>query len=174
MTNTVIEALKNRRSIRRYKAEQITEQELSAVLEAGIYAPTAKNLQSPLMVVVQDKENIAKLSRMNAAVMGKPDADPFYGAPTVVIVLADSGNPNGVADASLVMGNLMNAAYGIGLGSCWINRAREVFETEEGRALLRSWGVDDKYAGVGNCILGYPDCPHPEAKPRKENYVVRV
>ena len=174
MTNTVLEALKNRRSIRRYKAEQITEQELSAVLEAGIYAPTAKNLQSPLMVVVQDKENIAKLSRMNAAVMGKPDADPFYGAPTVVIVLADSGNPNGVADASLVMGNLMNAAYGIGLGSCWINRAREVFETEEGRALLRSWGVDDKYAGVGNCILGYPDCPHPEAKPRKENYVVRV
>ncbi|MBQ4610133.1 MAG: nitroreductase [Clostridia bacterium] len=174
MTNTVIEALKNRRSIRRYKAEQITEQELSAVLEAGIYAPTAKNLQSPLMVVVQDKETIAKLSRMNAAVMGNPDADPFYGAPTVVIVLADSGNPNGVADASLVMGNLMNAAYGIGLGSCWINRAREVFETEEGRALLRSWGVDDKYAGVGNCILGYPDCPHPEAKPRKENYVVRV
>ncbi|MBQ2984795.1 MAG: nitroreductase [Clostridia bacterium] len=174
MTNTVLEALKNRRSIRRYKAEQITEQELSAVLEAGIYAPTAKNLQSPLMVVVQDKETIAKLSRMNAAVMGNPDADPFYGAPTVVIVLADSGNPNGVADASLVMGNLMNAAYGIGLGSCWINRAREVFETEEGRALLRSWGVDDKYAGVGNCILGYPDCPHPEAKPRKENYVVRV
>jgi len=174
MTNTVLEALKNRRSIRRYKAEQITEQELSAVLEAGIYAPTAKNLQSPLMVVVQDKETIAKLSRMNAAAMGNPDADPFYGAPTVVIVLADSGNPNGVADASLVMGNLMNAAYGIGLGSCWINRAREVFETEEGRALLRSWGVDDKYAGVGNCILGYPDCPHPEAKPRKENYVVRV
>lgn len=174
MTNIVLEALKNRRSIRRYKAEQITEEELNAVLEAGIYAPTAKNLQSPLMVVVQDKDTIAELSRMNAAVMGKTDSDPFYGAPTVVIVLADSTNPNGVADASLVMGNLMNAAYGAGLGSCWINRAREVFETEEGRAMLRSWGVDDKYAGAGNCILGYPDCDHPEAKPRKEGYVIRV
>ena len=174
MTNTVLDALKNRRSIRQYKTEQITDEELNAVLEAGTYAPTGMNRQSPLMVVVQDAETIAKLSRMNAAVMGQTEGDPFYGAPTVVIVLADSENYNGFADGCLVMGNLMNAAYAIGLGSCWINRAREMFETEEGRAMLRGWGIDDKYTGVGNCILGYPDCPHPEARPRKENYVVRV
>ena len=174
MKNTVLDALKNRRSIRQYKAEQITDEELNAVLEAGTFAPTGMNRQSPLMVVVQDAETIAKLSRMNAAVMGQTEGDPFYGAPTVVIVLADSENYNGFADGCLVMGNLMNAAYSIGLGSCWINRAREMFETEEGRAMLRSWGIDDKYTGVGNCILGYPDCPHPEARPRKENYVVRV
>lgn len=174
MTNPVLEALKNRRSIRKYRAEQITEEELNAVLEAGMYAPTGMNRQSPLMVVVQDADTIAELSRMNAAVMGQKDTDPFYGAPTVIIVLADSENYNGFADGSLVMGNLMNAAYSVGLGSCWINRAREVFETVEGRALLRSWGIEDKYTGVGNCILGYPDCTHPEAKPRKDGYVIRV
>lgn len=174
MTNIVLDALKNRRSIRKYKAEQITDAELNAVLEAGTFAPTGMNRQSPLMVVVQDADTIARLSRMNAAVMGQTDSDPFYGAPTVVIVLADSENYNGFADGCLVMGNLMNAAYSIGLGSCWINRAREMFETEEGRSMLREWGIEDKYTGVANCILGYPDCPHPEAGSRKENYVIRV
>lgn len=174
MTNSVLEALKNRRSIRKYKPEQITDEELNAVLEAGTFAPTGMNRQSPLMVVVQDKETIAKMSRMNAAVMGKLDADPFYGAPTVIIVLGDRENYNGFADGCLVMGNLMNAAYSIGLGSCWINRAREVFDTAEGRELLRAWGIEDKYIGVGNCVLGYPDCSHPVAAPRKEGYVIRV
>lgn len=173
MTNTVLDSLKDRRSIRSYKPEQITDAELDAVLEAGMYAPTGLNKQSPLMVAVQDREVIAKLSRMNAAVMGV-DTDPFYGAPTVVIVLADSENYNGFADGCLVMGNLMNAAYSLGLGSCWINRAREVFETPEGRAMLREWDIEDKYTGVGNCILGYPACGHPQAAPRKEGYVIKV
>lgn len=174
MTNQVLEALKNRRSIRKYKAEQIKDEELNAVLEAGTYAPTGMGTQSPLMVVVQDKGTIALLSKMNAAFTADPDRDPFYGAPTVVIVLADSTNRNGFADGCLVMGNLMNAAYSIGLGSCWINRAREMFDTAEGRKMLRGWGVEDKYVGVGSCILGYADCPHPEAKPRKEGYVIRT
>ena len=130
--------------------------------------------QSPLMVVVQDKGTIARLSKMNAAFTADPDGDPFYGAPTVVIVLADSTNRNGFADGCLVMGNLMNAAYSIGLGSCWINRAREMFDTAKGRKMLRGWDVEDKYVGVGSCILGYADCPHPEAKPRKEGYVIRT
>ena len=174
MTNQVLEALKNRRSIRKYKTEQIKDEELNAVLEAGTYAPTGMGTQSPLMVVVQDKGTIARLSKMNAAFTAVPDGDPFYGAPTVVIVLADSTNHNGFADGCLVMGNLMNAAYSIGLGSCWINRAREMFDTVEGQKMLRGWGVEDKYVGVGSCILGYADCPHPEAKPRKEGYVIRT
>ncbi len=174
MNNAVLDALKSRRSIRSYEPRQISAQELDAILEAGTFAPTGMNRQSPLMVVVQDRGTIAKLSRMNAAVMNRTDHDPFYGVPTVVIVLADSENPNGFADGCLVMGNLMNAAYSLGVGSCWINRAREMFETAEGREMLRAWGIADKYTGVGNCILGYPAGPNPEAAPRKEGYVIRV
>ncbi len=174
MTNQVLEALKNRRSIRKYKAEQIKDAELEAVLEAGEYAPTGMGTQSPLMVVVQDKDTISRLSRMNAAFTANPGGDPFYGAPTVVMVLADSTDSNGFADGCLVMGNLLNAAYSVGLGSCWINRTREMLDTAEGRELLRGWGIDDKYIGVGSCILGYADCPHPAAKPRKEGYVIRT
>ena len=174
MTNQVLEALKNRRSIRKYKAEQIKDAELEAVLEAGEYAPTGMGTQSPLMVVVQDKDTISRLSRMNAAFTANPGGDPFYGAPTVVMVLADSTDSNGFADGCLVLGNLLNAAYSVGLGSCWINRTREMLDTAEGRELLRGWGIDDKYIGVGSCILGYADCPHPAAKPRKEGYVIRT
>lgn len=170
--NKTVSDLINRRSIRRYKPEQITREELETVLEAGKYAPTAKNLQSPIIVALQNKEDIAVLSKLNAAVMGS-SADPFYGAPTVLVVLADAANPNAVADGSLVMGNLMNAAYALGLGSCWINRAREVFAADEGKALLKKWGIEGDYIGVGNCILGYPD-EEPIAKPRKENYVFYV
>ena len=169
-----IEDLKTRRSIRKYKREQIREEELNTILEAGEYAPTGMGMQSPVMVVVQDKETIEQLRKMNAAIMGKPDADPFYGAPTVVIVLVDSKRPTtNIQDGSLVMGNLMNAAHAVGVGSCWIHRAKEEFESEEGKALLRKWGLDEDYIGVGHCILGYAD-EEPEAKPRKHNYIVRV
>ena len=173
MTNQVLEALKNRRSIRKYKTEQIKDEELNAVLEAGTYAPTGMGTQSPLMVVVQDKGTIARLSKMNAAFTADPDGDPFYGAPTVVIVLADSTNRNGFADGCLVMGNLMNAAHALGLGSCWIHRAREVFESDEGKALLKKWGVEGDYVGVGNCILGYA-AEEPAMKPRKDDFVYYV
>ena len=118
------------------------------ILEAGTYAPTAMGRQSPILVVVQDPETIQQLSKMNAAVMGA-DGDPFYGAPTVVIVLADRTIPTYVEDGSLVMGNLMNAAFSLGVNSCWINRAREVFDTEEGKALLKKWGIQGDYAGIG-------------------------
>jgi len=165
--NETLRAIRERRSIRKYKAEQIKDSELNAVLEAGTWAPTGMGLQSPLMVVVQDAETIAYPFKLNAEVMGKPGTDPFYGAPTVVIVLADSTIGNWLKDGSLVMGNLMNAAASLGVGSCWINRANEVFDKEEGKALLRKWGIDEKYVGVGNCILGYA-AQTPEAKPRKE------
>lgn len=170
--NTIIESLLTRRSVRKYKAQQITREELDTVLEVGMSAPTAKNLQSPIIIALQDKDDIAYLSKLNAAVMNL-SGDPFYGAPTVLVVLADAANPNAVADGSLVMGNLMNAAHAIGLGSCWINRAREVFAGDEGKKLLKKWGVEGDYIGIGNCILGYPD-EAPAAKPRKDNYVYYV
>lgn len=165
-----MENLLTRRSIRKYKPQQITDAELEAVLNAGKYAPTAKGTQSPLMVAVQNAEDIAAMSRINARVWGKQDFDPFFGAPTVVVVFAEGGNPNGVQDASLVMGNLLNAAHAIGLGSCWINRAKETFELPEGRALLAKWGIEGDWVGVGNCILGYADGPEPQPIARKEGY----
>ena len=173
MTNETLHTLETRRSCRAYKPQQITEEELDAVLRAGMYAPSAKNLQSARIVVVQDAAARAALTRMNAAVMGT-DKDPMYGAPTILLVVADAHNPNAVADGSLVMGNLMNAAASLGLGSCWINRAKEELETEEGKVLLKQWGLEGDYIGVGHCILGYPAQEPKPAAPRKADYIVRV
>ena len=173
MTNETLHTLETRRSCRAYKPQQITEEELAAVLRAGMYAPSGKNRQSARIVVVQDAAARARLTRMNAAVMGS-DKDPMYGAPTILLVVADAHNPNAVADGSLVMGNLMNAAASLGLGSCWINRAKEELETEEGKALLRQWGLEGEYIGVGHCILGYPAEEPKPAAPRKADYIVRV
>lgn len=170
---STIDDLKTRRSCRAYKSEQISVDELNLVLEAGEYAPTGMGMQSPIMVVVQDKPTIKLLSDINAEIMGV-NKDPFYGAPTVVVVLADTNRPTWVEDGSLVMGNLMNAAHAIGLGSCWINRARETFDRSEGKELLKKWGIPETYRGVGNCILGYPAAEAPKTKPRKENYIIRV
>lgn len=170
--NQALEAIYNRRSIRKYKTEQISKEELEAVLKAGICAPTGMNRQSPIILVVQDRDEIAYLSKLNAAI-NNWDSDPFYGAPTVLIVLADANSPHAAQDGSLVMGNMMNAASALGLGSCWVNRAREVFASAAGKALLKKWGIEGDYIGIGNCILGYPD-EEREMKPRKENYVYYV
>lgn len=169
-----IKDLKERRSIRKYQDRQIEEADLQKILEAGMYAPTGMGMQSPLMVVVQDRDTISKLSKMNARIFGNENMDPFYGAPTVIVVLADKNRPTYIEDGSLVMGNLMNAAHALGLGSCWIHRAKQEFESEEGKELLRQWGIEGDYAGIGHCIIGYPDGAIPEAKPRKENYIYRV
>ena len=171
--NETLQTLKNRRSVRSYLPEQIKDDELQQILEAGIYAPTGMGAQSPIIVVVQDKETIAYLSKLNAAVMGST-SDPFYGAPTVVVVLADRSRGTCVEDGSLVIGNMLNAAASLGVGSCWIHRAKEVFDTPEGKALLEKWGIQGDYVGVGNCILGYAKGEIPAAKPRKENYIYRV
>lgn len=172
--NETLNVLRERRSIRKYKPEQITDQELNAILEAGTWAATGKNLQTPVMVVVQDKETIARMSALNAEIMGAPGTDPFYGAPTVVVVLADGTAANWLQDGSLVMGNLMIAAAATGIGSCWINRAMELFDRPEGKELLRRWGLPETLRGVGNCILGYADGPAPAPKPRKEGWIVRL
>lgn len=171
--NETISCLLNRRSVRAYRPEQIKPAELETILQAGLYAPSAMNLQPSIMLVIQDRETISMLSRLNAEVMGR-DTDPFYGAPTVIVVLADKNAPNHVQDASLVMGNLMNAAFSLGVDSCWINRAREVFEMPEARALLREKGISDDYVGVGNCILGYLSGELPEASPRREGRIIKL
>lgn len=171
--NETLKTLKERRSIRKYKKDQISEEQLNQILEAGTYAPTGVGKQSPIMVVVQDEETIKEISKINAEIM-ETNTDPFYGAPTVVIVFADKDVWTHVEDGSLVMGNLMNAAHAVGVDSCWIHRAKEVFETPKGKELLKKWGIEGNYVGIGNCILGYRDCEYPEAKARKESYIVRA
>ena len=166
------EDLLTRRSVRKYSDRPVEDEKLDKVLTAGLYAPTGMNNQLPVLVAVRDKETRDRLSRMNAAVMGA-SGDPFYGAPCVIVVLSDPERMTWVEDGSLVLGNLMNAAHSLGLGSCWIHRAKECFDTPEGKALLRAWGVPENYRGVGNCILGYAE-EEPEAKPRKSGRIIKI
>lgn len=172
--NDVLKALKERRSCRKYLPKQVDEAQLDAILEAGTYAPTGMNRQAPVIVAIQDPDTVKLVSKLNAAVMGA-DTDPFYGAPTVVVVLADPAVRTYLHDGALVMGNLMNAAHAVGVDSCYIFRAKEVFETEEGKALLRQWGVPEHFVGIGNCILGYGDEGGKRpASPRKAGYIIKV
>ena len=170
MMYEAMKTLLERRSCRSFQSKPVKEETLQAVLQAGLYAPSAMNRQSAIMVVSQDPEEIALMSKLNAAVMGA-DTDPFYGAPCVVIVLADTNVPTWVEDGSLVLGNLMNAAHACGLGSCRINRARQVFDSEEGKQLLQKWGIPEGYRGVGNCILGYPEGECRPAAIRRPNRI---
>lgn len=169
-----LQDLKTRRSCRKYQPKQIKKEELDAILEAGTYAPTGMGRQSPVIAAVQDPQTIAVLSKLNAAVMDS-SSDPFYGAPTVLVVFADQNVHTWLEDGSLVMGNLLNAAHAVGVDSCFIYRAKEVFETPEGKALMKKWGIGGNYVGVGNCILGYGEEGGVRpAAPRKEGYVVRA
>ena len=172
--NEAIRNLLERRSIRKYDDRPVPDGVLDAILEAGLYAPSGMNTQGVRLVAVRDTETVAYMSRLNAAVMGR-DGDPFYGAKCVVVVLADPEIYGGwVEDGALALGNMMNAAHALGLGSCWIHRARQVFDAPEGKALLEKWGLPTHLRGVGNCILGYPACDHPKASPRKEGRIVKV
>lgn len=165
--------MKTRRSIRSYKDEMVPRDVIDRIVEAGSYAASGMNRQPAIILAVTDRAMRDKLSRMNAAVMGAEN-DPFYGAPVVLVVLADKSAPTYLYDGSLVMGNLMNAAHAEGIGSCWIHRAKEVFQSEEGKEILKSLGIEGDYEGIGHCVLGYAAEPNPEAKPRKENFVYYV
>ncbi len=169
--NETLNTLKTRRSVRSYSNKLVDKEIIEQIIEAGTYAPSGMGKQSTCMVVLTDKDRISDISFLNANVMGT-NTDPFYGAPVVIIVFADSTVSTYIEDGALVMGNLMNAAHSLGVDSCWIHRAREVFSTEEGRDIMAKWGVPENYVGIGNCILGYSDKPIPEAKPRKANFVV--
>lgn len=172
--NEVMNNLLTRRSVKKYKSDPVPQDVLERIINAGTYAANGMGRQSPIILAITNKEIRDKLSRMNAAVMGRSDIDPFYGAPTVLVVLADKSIPTYIYDGSLVMGNLMNAASSEGVGSCWIHRAKEEFETEEGKALLRSLGIEGDYEGIGHCILGYADGEPKPALPRKQNFVYYI
>lgn len=172
--NEILKAMETRQSVRAYRPDPIGEETLNAILRAGTFAPSGMGRQSGKIVVVRDPATREILRAKNAEVIGNPDADPFYGAPTVLVVLADSTVPTWVEDGSLVMGNLLLAASALGVGACWIHRARETFDSPEGKALLRKWGIPETYRGVGNCILGYPAAEPQPKKPRKADFIVRV
>lgn len=166
-----IQDIKTRRSVKSYKEEQITDEELITVLEAGMNAPSGGNKQSPIFIAVQNKEWISRLCRLNAEIAGAPEGfDVFYGAPTIILVLAEKNTGNPVEDGSLCIGNMLNAAYALGLGSRWINRIKETFETDLGKELLKEAGYEGEYIGVGSCILGYPKDGFPEPIKRKPDY----
>ena len=169
--NETIEVLKKRRACRAYEPEQVKEEDLAQILEAGTYAATGMGRQSPLIAVVQNPADYAELETLNGGGKGHP----FYGAPTVIVVFADSEIPTYVADGNLVIGNLMNAAEAVGVDSCYIWRAAEVFDSDAGKALMKKWGIPEKYRGIGNVILGYgkPEGKR-DAAPRKEGYVIRI
>lgn len=170
--NEAMQTLLSRKSTKAYLDTPVPEDLLDKVLEAGLYAPTGRNNQDVICVAVTNKALRDQLSRMNAEVMGV-ESDPFYGAPCVIVVLAESTGTTWVEDGSLVLGNMMNAAEALKLGSCWIHRARQMFDSPEGKALLKAWGLPETMKGVGNCILGYP-AKEPTAKPRKEGRILKV
>ncbi len=172
--NETIQTLIARRSVRKYKKESIPKEILAEILKAGTYAPSGMNQQSSIILAITNQEVKNQLARMNAKILGKEEMDPFYGAPVVLVVLADASIPTAIYDGSLVMGNLMNAAASLGIGSCWIHRAKEVFETEEGKQLLASYGITGNYIGIGNCILGYADQEELSPSPRKEDYIYYI
>lgn len=172
--NKIISNIKSRRSIKKYKKEMIPEEIINEILEAGTYAPSGMNMQSSIIISVTNKQVRDKLSKLNAKIMGREGFDPFYGAPVVLIVLANKACPTYIYDGSLVMANLMLAAHSLNIDSCWIHRAKEVFELEEGKEILKYLGIEGEYEGIGNCILGYRDCEELQASPRKQKYVYRI
>jgi nitroreductase len=183
MSKTTLKDLKARRSIRAYKSEQIKDEDLDAILEAGTYAASGMGAQSAVLVAVQNKTTVSKLQKLNAEVLNAllqkrgsapdPKAKPFYGAPTVINVLVDKKGITPEQDGALAAGNLLNAAAALGIGSCWINRAKEVFESDEGKALLKKWGLKGDYIGIAHIILGYA-ADEPKAAARKAGNIVKI
>ncbi len=171
--NETLKVLEERRSCRKFKPDMITEEELNAVIRAGTYAPTGMGKQSPIIIAITNKELRDELAKVNAQIIGW-DIDPFYGAPVVLIVLADKSSKTYKEDGSLVIGNMLNAAESLGLGSIWIHRAKEEFEMDFGKNILKKLGIEGDYEGIGHCALGYQEGEKLQAKPRKDNYVYYI
>ena len=170
--NEVTKILCERRSIRKFKSDQVPMETLEEILKCGTYAPNGKSKQSARIVVVRDRDTIENIAKINGSFVNKPGLNPFYEAPTLLIVFADKTVATYVQDGSAVIMNMLNAAFSLGVDSCWIHRAKETFETDFGKELMQKWGLDDNYEGIGNIVLGYRDCPLPPAAPRKENYII--
>lgn len=171
MNNQTLDTLISRRSTRRYKSEQIKKEELDAVLKAGTYAPTAKGMQKPVIVAVQDPEAVKWVNEQNALHTGGLNNNPYYGAPTIILVLVPEDHILRVEDGSAVITNMLNAAHSIGLGSCWINRAQNIFESTAGKEMLEKWGLPTDLGGVASMSLGYADGEPSPAMPRKDDYI---
>ena len=173
--NETIKVLESRRSCRKFKPDMVKDEELKAIIEAGTFAATGMGKQSPIIIAVTDKEMRDKISEENRKIGGwGEDFDPFYGAPVILIVLAKKDVATHVYDGSLVMGNLMNAAESLGVASIWIHRAKEEFESDFGKDILKQLGIEDEYEGIGHCALGYAAAPAGEPAPRKDNYVYYI
>lgn len=170
-----IEQMKKRRSIRNYKPDMVPQEIIDQMIEAGMYAASGMGRQNTIMIQVTDRKLRDEIARMNCEIGGWQEGfDPFYGAPTMIIVMAKKDCPTHVYDGSLVMGNLMQAAHELGLGSCWIHRAKEEFETDWGKNLLKSLGIEEEYEGIAHCAFGYVDGDYPEAALRKEGRVYYI
>ena len=174
MTNEVLQAILSRRSCKKYKTDPVPAEIIEAVTEAGLYAANGMGKQSAVILAVTDKTVRDKLSALNSKYDPFKRKDPFYGAPAVLPVIADKSVPTHVYDGALVLGNMMLAAHALGVGSCWIHRAQEVFEDEEGKKILADLGITGEYEGIGNLIIGYPETEPAQAAPRKENRVYRI
>lgn len=173
--NEMIKGIKERRSIRKFKPEMPEKEKLEQIIEAGLYAPNGKGKQSTIIVAVTNKELRDKISKMNSKIGGWEESfDPFYGAPAILIVLAEKDWPNRVYDGSLVMGNMMLASHSLGLGSIWIHRAKEEFEKEEYKEIVKSLGIEGEWEGIGHCAVGFIEGENPKAPERKENRVFWV
>lgn len=173
MEDKTLELIKTRRSVRSYEDKKVPEELLNKVLEAGTYAPTGRGKQSPVIVAITSEKYRNIIQKLNAGVMGV-NIDPYYGAPVVIVVLADPSINTWIEDASLVLGNMMLEAHALGLGSVWIHREREIFDSGVGKELLKEWELPEELRGVGSIALGYIKGEYPVAKPRKENYIKRV
>lgn len=172
--NEILENIKTRRSIKKYKDIEVPQELIDIITDAGTYAPSGMNKQSPIILEITDKKMRDRLSRINAQVAGMSENfDPFYNAPVVLVVLADKTIPTYIYDGSLVMENMLLVAHSLGLGSCWIHRAKETFETEEGKQILKELGIGENYEGIANCIIGYSDL-EPILHPRKEKYIYKI
>ena len=179
MTNETLDILEKRRSCRKYKTDMITDDELRAILRAGTFAPTGMGKQSPIIITVTNKKLRDRIADENRKIGGwKEGFDPFYGAPVILIVLADKSvnidNDTYKCDGSLVLGNMMNAAASLGIGSCWIHRAKEEFQSDFGKEILKSLEIKGDYEGIGHIALGYPESDLPEAVKRKDNYIYYI
>ena len=173
MTNEVLKTIRSRRSVRAYRKNAVPQELISEICEAGTYAPTGGGRQSPTIIAVISEKYRNELTRLNAEVMGK-DTDPYYGAPVIILVLAQGEADTFIEDGSCVLENMMLAAASLGLGSVWVHREREIFDNEKGKTLLREWGLPETLRGVGSIALGYPASTPGEPAKRKDDYVLLV
>ena len=168
-----MKTIRLRKSIRAYKADAVPQELLHAICEAGTYAPTGGGRQSPTIIAVTSEKYRKELTKLNAEVIGKA-IDPYYGAPVIILVLAEGAASTFTEDGSCVLENMMLAAASLGLGSVWVHREREIFDSPDGKKLLNEWGLPETLRGVGSIALGYPAVPAADAAKRKDNYIVRV